>query len=249
MRTIAEPVEGEDVRIEPADTPGIMVNNVPADLDHVQKADVRVDLFAGDTRSFVVEHVLGPLGLCGVTAAEVTGIRNAWAFERPEHRFCYSRGFGPQHVVGHPAGLPNPALVKAVKNVGIVTEDEPIRRTVSESVNLTGEEGAITLRPCERDSGVRFDVSLQGESLVADVDPAGETDPDLVERVTNATTPYLAPDPTEAVTHAIADLVSDVAVIGGFEDLLVEADLGGSYHELTIGVVQKAHERGVVIEQ
>jgi hypothetical protein len=248
MRTIAEPVEGEDVRIEPADTPGITVNSVPADLDQVQKADVRVDLFSGATRSFVVEHVLGPLGLCGVTAAEVTGIRDAWAFERPEHRFCYSRGFDPQHVVGHPAGLPNPAIVEAIKEVGVVTEGEPIRRTVSEPVSLTGEEGAITLRPHEQDAGVRFNVSLQGESLVAEVDPAGETDPDLIERVTNATTPYLAPDPTEAITHAIADLVSDVAVIGGFEDLRVEADLGGDYHELTIGVVRKAHERGVVVE-
>lgn len=247
MRTIAEPVEGEDIRIEPADTPGITVNSIPADPAHVQKADVRVDLFAGGTRSFVVEHVLGPLGLCGVTAAEVVGIRETWAFERPEHRFCYSRGFDPQHVVGHPAGLPNPAIVEAIKDVGIVSEGELIRRTVSEPVCLTSEEGSITLRSREKNSGIRFDVSLQGESLVAEVDPAGETSPDLVERVTNATTPYLAPDPTEAVTHAIADLVSDVAIIGGFEDLLVEADLGGSYHKLTIGAVKKAHEREVII--
>jgi hypothetical protein len=249
MRTIAEPVVGKDVRIEPADTPGITVNGVPADIDHVQKADVRVDLVADDTRSFVVEHVLGPLGLCGVTAAEVTGIRTAWAFERPEHRFCYSRGFDPHHVVGHPAGLPNPTLVNAVNNVETVTKNEPIRRTVSEPVSFSGEEGDITLRPSEKESGVRFDVSLQGASIVTAVDPAGETDPELVEQVTNATTPYLAPDPTEAVTHAIADLVSDVAIIGGFEDLVVEADLSGGYHALTLGVVRTAHERGVVIEQ
>ncbi|MFB6188145.1 MAG: hypothetical protein ABEI86_14950, partial [Halobacteriaceae archaeon] len=78
MRTINEPIEGTEVRIEPADSPGIRINGVPATLDNVVKADVRVDL-GRDERSFVVEHVLGPLGLCGITAANITGIRDTWS--------------------------------------------------------------------------------------------------------------------------------------------------------------------------
>jgi UDP-3-O-acyl-N-acetylglucosamine deacetylase len=245
VRTLREAVTASEVRVEPKETPGIEVNGVPADLDHVAKADVRVDLVSDRTRAFVVEHALGPLGLCGVTAARVEGVVDEWEFVRPEHRFCYAADLPPSSVVGHPHGLPNPALTAAVADAGVVGE-ERARTTVTEPVEHRTNGGDITLRPREYGSGVRFEATYGEAELVADVDPAGENDVALVDAVTSSTTPYLAPDDEEAVTHSVADLVSDVAVIGGVDDAVVEANLGGAYHALTVGVARKAHERGVV---
>ena len=244
VRTVAEAIEGSEVRVEPKETPGIEVNGVPADLDHVAKADVRVDL-QGETRAFVVEHVLGPLGLCGVTAARVEGVVDEWEFARPEHRFCYAADLPPSSVVGHPHGLPNPALAEAVSEVSVVGE-ERTRTTVTEPVRFETNGGDIEIRPREYGAGVRFEARYGDAELVAEVDPAGENDPGLVADVTASTTPYLAPDDEAAVTHSIADLVSDVAVVGGFDDAVVEANLGGAYHALTVGVSRRAHERGAV---
>ena len=250
VRTLAAPVVGREVRVEPKPTPGIEINGVPADLDHVVKADVRVDLAAagGDERSFVVEHVLGPLGLCGVTAARVEGRVETWDFARPEHRFCYSTNLPPAHVVGHPRGLPNPDLAAAIGAVG-VDGDTTTRTTVSEPVTVEANGGRLSLRPREHAAGIHIEASYGDADLTVEVDPAGETDEDLIERVTTSTTPYLSPDDTEAVTHAIADLVSDVAVLGGFDDLVVEAELDEAYHALTIGAAREAHESGVVFER
>ena len=250
MRTVAEPFEAESVAVAPAEEPGIRINGAPATVEAVRKADVRVDLLGGEDgrRSFVVEHALAPLGLCGVTAAEVTGIETDWSFARPEHRFCYARGDDPAHVVGSPLGLPNPAVVEGVREVGVVGEPS-IRRTVAEPVTADTEGGTVTLRPRERGAGIRFEVSFRGESFVAEVDPAGDTDPELVDRVAAATTPFLTESAREGIVHSVADLVSDVAVIGGFEDLLVEADLGDAYHLATVGAARLAHERDVVVER
>lgn len=250
VRTLAAPVVGSEVRVEPKPTPGIEINGVPADLDHVVKADVRVDLAAvrGSERSFVVEHVLGPLGLRGVTAARVEGRVETWDFARPEHRFCYSTDLPPAHVVGHPRGLPNPSLAAAVGKAG-VTGAVSTRSTVSEPVTVEANGGRLTLGPREYGAGIRFEASYGDASLTAEVDPAGGADEDLIERVTTSTTPYLSPDDAEAVTHAIADLVSDLAVLGRFDDLVVEAELGEAYHALTIGAAREAYESGVVIER
>lgn len=264
MRTVAEPIEGTEVRVEPRDEPGVLVDGVPADLDHVCKADVRVDLLgdasgmgaggegvagattAARSRSFVVEHVLGPLGLRGVTAANVVGIRDEWDFARPEHRFCYAARLGPEQVVGHPAGLPNPAVAEVLGEVGIVEGDPQPRRTVSKPFSFEANGGVVELRPREYGAGVRFDATYGEASTVAEVDPRGANDEALVESVCNSTTPYLSPTEEEAVTHAVADLVSDLLVIGGFDDLFVDVDLGGAYHELTVGAARAARDAGVV---
>lgn len=252
MRTVAEPVEGTEVRVEPADSQGIRINGIPATLDAVGKADVRVDLVAHAVsssddrrRSFVAEHVLGPLGLRGVTAAEVVGIRDQWDFARPEHRFCYAAGLKPGNVGGHPAGLPNPALASALDDVELVGEGTHSRETVTEAVSFSANGGHIELRPRAFGAGIRFEAQYGEATTVAEVDPRGRTDDSLVDSVTHSTTPYLSPTDEEAVTHAIADLVSDIAVLGGFDDLVVEADLAGAYHALTIGVARKARSSGL----
>ncbi|WP_115864663.1 hypothetical protein [Halorussus litoreus] len=253
MRTVASPVEGTEVRVEPKQSPGIEVNGVPATVDYVGKADVRVDLvdetrsdLVDGTRSFVVEHVLGVLGLRGVTAANVVGTREEWDFARPEHRFCYAAEMDPGNVVGHAAGLPNPALAEALGEADLAAGDSQPRQTVTEPVTHAANGGEIELRPREHGAGVRFDVTYGDATIEAEVDPRADNDEELIESVMDSKTPYLSPSEEEAVTHSIVDLVSDVAVVGGFDDLVVEAELADAYHELTIGASCKAHENGLV---
>jgi hypothetical protein len=248
MRTVARPIEGTEVRLEPKESPGIEINGVPVSLDAIGKADVRVDLVsdAGRQRSFVVEHALAPLGLHGITSASVVGIRDDWTFARPEHRFCYSAELGPDAVVGHPEGLPNPALASVLDDVGIVEGEIQSRQTVSKPVTFTANGGKIELWPRDYGEGIRFEARYGDAEITAEVDPRGENDPDLIDSVASAKTPYLTPEDGEAVTHSIADLVADVAVVGGFDDLFVEADLGKAYHALTIGAAREARRQGVV---
>lgn len=245
MRTVAEPIVGSEVTVEPA-TDGITINGIPADLDHVRKADVRVDLATDRQRAFITEHVLGVLGLHGIEAAAVTGRVSEWSFDRPEHRFCYAAGLPPSSVVGHPAGLPNPDLSTALADATTVGTADETRTTVSEPVTVTTEQGSITAEPREYGKGIRFDVTYKDAEITAEIDPKAANDPGLIEDITSATTPYLSPDTTTAVTHSLADLLSDTAVIGGFDDLRVTVDLDDSYHTLTIGLPRAAHERGVI---
>lgn len=247
MRTIEEPIEGAFVRVEPADTPGIRINDVPAVAQNVSKADVRVDI-ESDQRVFVVEHVLGPLRLCGITAADVIGTETSWDFARPEHRFCYSTHLGPGAVVGHPAGLPNPDLATAVERTGVVQTGTDVRRTVSESVSYSVNDGAITVSPREYRSGIELSLRYGSASFELVVPPQGAPS-DVIEAVTTATTPYLVSDPEEAVTHAVADVISDVVVLGELDDVRIDAELDNAYHALTLGVVRKAKRKGVITER
>ncbi|MEF8757687.1 MAG: hypothetical protein V5A33_05585 [Halobacteriales archaeon] len=248
MRTIADPVEGEVVRLEPSDDDGITINGVAATLENVDKADVRVDLARADRRSFVVEHVLGPLGLHGITAVDVTGTVDSWSFDRPEHRFCYSVDLGPHHVVGHPAGLPNPGIHEAIESTKPVAGDPAKRVTVSEPVRFEDDAGHLTLRPADPGDGLQFDVTFGDARKRLAVDPLEGTDTDAIAEIVTSTTPFLAPDDAEAATHAIADLVSDIGVLGGFSDLVVEGELNDHYHSQTIGAARKAREVGAVAE-
>lgn len=248
MRTIAAPAEGEYVRVEPTDEPGIRINGIPAALDRVRKADVRVDLSEDRNRALVVEHALGPLRLCGVTAAEVVGTETTWDFSRPEHRFCYSTELGPEAVVGHPAGLPNPAIAEAVRSVGTEPLSGGSRTTVAEAVSFETNDGSITVSPRSPRAGASLDLRYDGARFTAEVPPEG-ADPDVVEAVTTSTTPYLAPDPEIAVTHSAADVLSDVVAIGGVDDVHIEATLGGAYHALTIGVAERIRDRGLAVER
>lgn len=248
MRTPAREVTGSEVRVRPSDEPGIRFDGVEATLENVSKADVRVDVGEGRERSFVVEHVLGVLGMFGVTAADVAGLGEEWDFARPEHRFCYSVGSGPDRVVGHPAGLPNPGLAAALAEAGVEGSVET-RTTVARKVTHEFGGGRIVIRPREYGAGVRFEARYEGATYAADVDPKGGTDSDVVDAVTHSQTPFLSSSPEEAVTHAIADLVSDVAVLGGLDDAHVEADLGEAYHGLTIDSVRTAHEEGAVVQR
>ena len=249
MRTLASPVEGSEVRVEPTDSPGITVNGIPVALASVCKADVRVDLAAEGRRAFVVEHALGPLGLHGVTAAAVTGSSTEWEFARPEHRFCYSKDLGPSAVVGHPDGLPNPALLEALGDAGVLEEGPTTRTTVTDPVRYATNGGRIRLEPRDYGAGVRFEATFGDATVTAEIDPGGDNDPALLERIAGATTPYLSPTDEEAATHALADLVSDLVVLGGFDDVAVTVDLGDAYHALTVGVARKAHGGSLVTDR
>jgi len=258
-RTVAAPAAGEFARAGPRPGGGIRINGIPADLDRVRKADVRIDLVGGDEsddgrplsergRAFVAEHVLGPLRLHGVTDADVVGTDEHWSFARPEHRFCYAAGLAPDAVVGHPDGLPNPALAAAVADAGTEPTAARARGTVAEPMTFAVDGGEIRIEPRPFAAGAVLDLAYGDATFACELPPGG-ADPGTVTAVTGATTPYLAPDDEEAVTHAVADVVSDVVVLGGLEDVRIEATLGDAYHALTVGAARAARERGLYRER
>lgn len=248
MGTLRSVAEGEYVRAEPRQTDGISINGIPADLEHTRKADIRIDLVSGRDRTFVAEHVLGPLYLRGVTAADIVGTVEEWDFARPEHRFCYATDLGPEAVVGHPAGLPNPGLATALGDAEIAETDGRARGTVTETVEYGVNGGTIRIEPRGFRAGPELDLRYDGSSFRCTVPPGG-ADEAVIESVTNATTPYLAPDGETAVTHAVADVLSDVVVIGGLEDVRIEAELCEAYHSLTVGGARRTRELGAYTER
>ncbi len=248
MRTIDADVDGEFVRVEPVESDGLRVNGIPADLAHTRKADVRIDLVEGCKRCFVAEHVLGPLRLRGITAANVVGTVETWDFARPEHRFCYGADLAPSAVVGHPEGLPNPALAAALGSAGIVSNGDRSFGTVSEPLEYSHGGGTIRIEPLDPGTGVELDLVYGDGSFACTVPPDG-ADEATIDAVTHSTTPYLAPSDEEAATHAVADVLSDVVVIGDLDDVRIEADLGDAYHALTIGAARRARACGAYVER
>lgn len=243
MRTVAEPVVGTEVRVEPADSDGITINGIPVTLDNAVPV-FRIDLVDDDSRTFIAEHVLSVLGMSGITAADVTGIRTEWDFSRPEHRFCYSTGLDPSNVVGHPAGLHNPVLVETLRTTEVVERGQEPRRTVSEPVEYG--DGAIRISPREYGSGLLLRNHHETGTKSFEVDPRSRDDEAVVKEIATSTTPFLT-QREEGLTHWIGDLVSDIGMIGGFDDLVVDSFSAG--HDDTIGVSRKAREEGVVVER
>ncbi|WP_433633494.1 hypothetical protein [Halomicrococcus sp. NG-SE-24] len=243
MRTIAEPVVGSEVRVEPKETEGILINGIPAELGNAVPV-FRIDLVQDNDRTFIAEHVLSVLGMYGITAAKVTGITENWDFARPEHRFCYSENVGPEWAVGHPAGLHNPTLVEALRTTDIVETGETTRTSVSEPVECG--DGAIRIAPRESGTGLLLRNHHQGEVLTFDIDPQSQTDGEIIREITSSTTPFLTPDSREGAIHWIGDMVSDIGIIGGFDDLVIDSYEPG--HNYTIGVSQKASDEGLVVQ-
>ncbi|WP_115862330.1 hypothetical protein [Halorussus litoreus] len=243
MRTVANPVEGTEVRVEPAESEGITINGVPVELDNAVPV-FRIDLRDGDRRTFIAEHVLSVLGLSGITAAEVTGVRTEWDFARPEHRFAYSTGSDPSTVVGHPAGLHNPVLAEALRTAETIERGSEPRRSVSEPVEYG--DGAIRIRPREYGSGLLINNHYEDGVKSFEVDPQARDDEATIKEIVTSTTPFLTRR-QEGLTHWIGDLVSDIGVIGGFDDLVIDSYSAG--HDDTIGVSRKARDEGVVVER
>lgn len=243
MRTVANPVVGTEVRVEPADSEGITINGIPVSLDNAVPV-FRVDLLGDDSRTFIAEHVLSVLGLSGITAAEVTGIRTEWDFARPEHRFAYSTGSDPSAVVGHPAGLHNPVLAEALRTTEVVERGTEPRLTVSDPVEYG--DGAIRLRPREYGSGLLVRNHYEDGVKSFEVDPQARDDEATIKEIVTSTTPFLT-QRQEGLTHWIGDLVSDIGMIGGFDDVVVDSYDAG--HDDTIGVSRKARDEGLVVER
>lgn len=243
MRTVAEPVVGTEVRVDPAESDGIRINGIPVALDNAETV-FRVDLVGDDSRAFIVEHVLSVLGLSGITAAEVTGVRTEWDFARPEHRFCYSTGLEPSDVVGHPAGLHDPVLAEALRTTETVERGESARQTVSEPVEYG--DGALRLRPREYGAGLLIRNHHETGVKRFEVDPQSRDDEAVIKEIVTSTTPFLT-QREEGLTHWVGDLVSDIGVLGGFDDVVVDSYDAG--HDDTIGISRKAREEGVVVER
>lgn len=244
MRTVAEPVEGTEVRVEPADSPGITINEIPVTLDNARTL-FRVDLAADDNRAFIVEHILSVLGMHGITAAAVHGVRTEWDFARPEHRFARSIGLTPGSVIGHPKGLHDPVVEEGIRTTDIVERGDEPRQTLSAPVEYG--DGAIRIAPREQGRGLLIRNHVGEETITFDIDPRSRSDTSDVKLISTSTTPFLGGTAREGDIHWVGDLVSDIGLIGGFDDAVVDSYSAG--HGDTIGVSRKAFEQDKVVER
>lgn len=247
-RTVRGVVSGSYIRAYPAPPgTGLVINGVPVKADNVSKADARVDLGVGADRSMIVEHVNGPSRLLGLTDLYIEGIATPWDFMRPEHRLVYSTGQPNSYVVGPPDGCLNPDFVEAVLAAGVGELPGPRRRrTVEERVHFEIHGGHIDLLPAPFGAGITLNLRL-GSHAIRDFhfDPQrGLGDTRLLRTIVNSPTPFIIglEDPRSA-THAVGDVCADLAGVGGFTDLYVEAELSFFYHALTIGAVRAARVR------
>jgi len=247
-RTLSGEAAGSYVRARPAPPgTGLLINGVPVRRENVAKADARVDLGQGPDRSLIVEHVTGPVKLLGLTDLIIEGIATPWDFMRPEHRLVYSTGQSNSFVVGPPDGRLNPDLAEAVLAAGISSLPGPRRRrTVAERVRFEAFGGCIELLPAPFGAGLNLNFSL-GPHVIKDfhLDPQqGLADLELLRKIVNSPTPFLIGwDDPRSATHAIGDVCGDLAGVGGFTDLYVEARLNFFYHALTIGAARAARHR------
>lgn len=245
MRTITDSVVGTEVRIDPSDTGEITINGISASLENARTL-FRVDLVSGDNRVFIAEHILSILGMHGVTSAEVTGINTDWDYARPEHRFARStENLTPENVVGHPKGLHDPVAEEGLREVKIVESGDEQRKTVTESIEYG--DSAIRIAPREKGEGLLLRNHNEGEVISFTVDPLSRSDIGNIKLISTSTTPFLGGTSREGATHWVGDMVSDIGVIGGFDDLVIDSYTAG--HDDTIGISRKAHKENKTVQR
>lgn len=254
LTTLKEPIRAGNILINPLQgfkEPRIIINGVEATLENVVKYDARVDIRDPKSRKrcFLVEHVLGPLRLIGVTNALVSGVDREWNFLRPEHRFAYSIGLGPEVVVGEEDGRQRPALANLVDRLSefVVKIECEVYKSVSrevhyENVDPFGYRGKIVLRPLKPNEGIILNITLFENSISnVLIGQEGLNDKFLLKQILQAQTPFLiGVRSREALLHAIGDVTSDIAGLGGLTDVEITAELNFFYHALTVGALKKS---------
>ncbi|MEM1510182.1 MAG: hypothetical protein QXW86_11830 [Saccharolobus sp.] len=254
LTTVKEPIRAGNILVMPfwkSREPKIIINEVEAVPENVVKYDARVDIKDPGSRKrcFLVEHVLGPLRLVGITNALVVGVDRKWNFLRPEHRFAYSIGLGPEVVVGEEDGRQRPALSDLVDKLGelIVKIECEVYKSVSEevyyeNVDPFGYKGRIILKPLKPGEGIVLNVTLSENSIDnVLINQEGLKDKSLLKQILRAQTPFLIGINTkEALLHAIGDVTADIVGLGGLTDVEIIAELNFFYHALTVGAIKKS---------
>jgi len=243
--TVSKPVRGSVVEVLPASPgTGLVLNGIPVKVENVIHHEFRVDLRSGENYAFIVEHPLGSVRLFAIRDALIRGIREKWDFTRPEDRYAYSIGLGPDSVVGPPDGSISGGLVEAITKVGVKIQDVDIPEyTVARHVEYkTSDGGYIKIDPAPAGYGVDIRLRLHGIGPIeAHLDLKEGLKPrELILKVGRSTTPFLQGPNEEALHHALGDLLGDITGTGGLDDVYIDANLTYFYHLLTIGIVKKA---------
>jgi hypothetical protein len=257
LTTIAKPFQAGNIlilpftHVEDIKEPRIVINNIEAVPENAVKHDARVDIMNPRTRKrcFLVEHVLGPLRLVGITNARVYGTDKTWNFLRPEHRFAYSLGLSPEFVVGEEDGTQRPGLEALVDHLSDYVVKTKCRvyksvaeEIVHENVDPFGYKGKIIIYPRNPGEGITLSVRLFKNSLEnLLITEEGLQDRALLKRILRARTPYLIGlESEEALLHAVGDVTADIVGLGGLTDVAVSVELNFFYHALTVGAIKKA---------
>lgn len=255
LTTVKEPIRAGNIIVGPLlkfTEPRILINGVEAIPENAVKYDARVDIMDPRSRKrcFLVEHVLGPLRLAGITNAEVVGTDKEWNFLRPEHRFAYSIGLEPGVVVGEEDGRQRPALADLLDKLNelVIRIECDVYKSVAQEVNYEnidpfGYKGRITLKPLKPNEGIVLNVTLFSNSIEGVlIGEDGLKDRTLLKKILQAQTPFLIGLNTkEALLHAIGDVTADIVGLGGLTDVEITAELNFFYHALTVGAIKRSN--------
>jgi len=251
ITTLSKPIVSGNVVILPMKKPEggkIIINGIEAKPENVVKYDARVDMMDPTTkkRCFIIEHVLGPLRMLGVTDAIVLGLDKTWNFLRPEHRFAYSLGLTPEVVVGREDGKQRPKLEGIIDSVRLKT-DKQFYVTVAQevyfkTVDIFGHKGEITIAPLPPESGIVLNIELFKNSIEdIRLGENGLEDKHLAKKILDARTPFLIGiEKEEALFHAIGDVIADTVGLGRLTDAKIDVKLNFFYHSLTVGAIKRA---------
>jgi hypothetical protein len=257
LTTVSKPIQAGNILIMPFTEfsyfrePRIIINDIEAIPEHVVKYDARVDIMdpSSKKRCFLVEHVLGPLRLIGITNAKVVGTDVNWNFMRPEHRFAYSIGLSPRFVVGEEDGTQRPALISIIDSLDqyVIKSECRVYKSVSkeviyENMDPFGYRGRIVISPRDENEGITLTVRLF-KNYIEDIHITenGLQDKTLLKKILSARTPYLIGiDSEESLYHAIGDVTADIIGLGGLTDADIKVELNFFYHALTVGAIKRA---------
>jgi hypothetical protein len=222
---------------------GITLNGIPANPRYVVRGDSNVVLRGGSNYAFTVEHPLALLRMCGIHDASVEGVEEEWEFARPQHRAAYALMLRPSAVLGSPDGTISGGLMESVSREVIDSKAQRSELTVSESINITTEDGGkLEVHPAPEGTGLDIELYLATIGPVkARFDPEHGLKPDELRfRVGESVTSFIKGPVEQSLYHALGDIIGDLAGTGGIDDAYVKARFMRRYHYLTMSAVKKA---------
>lgn len=225
--TLKKPVETDYLKILPYKD-GILINDIPAELENVVKHDSRVDLACKGKRAFLVEHILGCLNLAGITSAKIYGASENYDLSRETHKDARKLGFPPSSVIGNPYGTLDFDLFCKIRKAGlrqVNTECHEIKKK-----KLASPYGGIEISPSDKlevlvsHSNVEYDFFFEEEKI---------------EEVIKAKTPHLIGYSEKSLPHVAGDVIGDLCGIGKILKAKIKIYPKRKYHNLTIGILRK----------
>ncbi|MHA1999461.1 MAG: hypothetical protein ACTSU9_15180 [Promethearchaeota archaeon] len=255
-RTLEHEVAGKYYAIRPGTGGrGITMNGIPISPENVYHHEARVDARKGERHAFLIEHPMAVMVMNGIHDAAIQGTRTDWDFYRPADRESFAWGDTPAAVLGPADATIGRDLLGKIREEDIIDSDSPLTlKSVSSPVRLErGGMNRISIEPCTgSEPRLEISITLLGLGPIhAVLHPRdglldGNGSWEIRNRVLVARSAALVGLTREALLHSLGDLCGDIAGTGGINSGKINAQLGFSYHKITIGLVKHLYAEKLV---